>query len=464
MKMSETISLGETGILSIAQSKLFLSGRENDLASVLGWAAQRNIPFDEALATMINVETAPHTPRPAPLPSPDDCLHSILEHIKKPSDPIPSPFPTFKKIFRKTMDSIKFVVLCGTGSWKVQLALTVKDLRNGKTLSETLRRRMSKYLPGYYLAAVEKAEKENMLPEILPQLAANLRFSMGIRESFKASVTYPIIQFSTLIVIFFGLFTFVIPKFEKIFCELLEETPLPPLLSTVICASNIFMEGFASVILFPVFLPAIIAGEIGLSRKYDMIIFLLIVLQVLFFFAVPLIYFRLALRIFMTAFNPIADFASFLLMQIPFFGKQLRRMALLEVAGAMATLTGAGFDVVDAARWNVEAVKGRWMKRKIAKFASSVEGGEYWADAWEDMKLGSAAHDWIIRNAAVREEPQEGFRMLAEWLNGEINSSNHVFVVLLEAFCIIFNACFVGTTLFAIWQVLWTVIRRAADF
>jgi len=93
-----------------------------------------------------------------------------------------------------------------------------------------------------------------------------------------------------------------------------------------------------------------------------------------------------------------------------------------------------------------------------------VESGENWSDAWEEMHIGSPAHNWIVRNAASRENPYEGFRMLSEWLRTEINSQTNISMRFFEVFCIFFNATFIGITIFAIWQCLWKLIYYSVEF
>lgn len=412
------------------ESRFTVFGHENELASILGWAAERNIPFHEALSTM--------------------------SYYKKPGEII-SDLITF----RRNRFSIRDYVLLNSGNWKIQLGFVISDLEKGITLSSALRRRLSRFLSPYYLAAVEKAERENCLAEMLPQLAANSRFTSGVREQFKACVIYPSVQFSTAVTILLGLYILIIPKFQQLFYELLEGRSLPPLLSALSSISGYITDSFVSK-LIGLLLLVIVSPVIAMERldyfRNDLFPVFFIMLQFAFIIIIPFIYFRLFLRIIRAVFRPFANTAMFILIHVPFLGKQLEKIALLELAGGMATLTGAGYDILDAARWNSGTVSRCWMRKKLVKFVESVENGKYWADAWEEMRIGSPVHNWVIRNAASRENPQQGFKMLAEWLNSEICSSNRLFAGFIEVFCIVFNAAFVGITVFAIWQALWMII------
>ena len=174
------------------------AGREGEIATLLGWAVQRNIPFQNALA----------------------CIA-----YKKPGT-----IGNFLVLFSR--------------SYETHIIAAIIELEKGKPLSFALKKYLSKYLSPYYLAAVEKAEKEGKLAEILPQLAENIRFTSGVKDQFKASVAYPISQLIIALMVFSGLFVLIIPKFQKIFAELIENMQFPPLMQFIIGISNSFLANF----------------------------------------------------------------------------------------------------------------------------------------------------------------------------------------------------------------------------
>ncbi len=405
-------------------------GRESDLINILAWAAHRKIPFDDAIATLI----------------PERNTKKAL-------------FPNF---FAKTN-----CVIWGSGTWRQQISLVIADLKSGHPLSVTLRKRLSSFLSPYCLAAIDKAEKGNCLAEILPHLAANYRFMADTREHFKAALIYPAVQFSVSLVLIFGLYIIIVPKFAVIFNSLLGGIPLPPLFSFISrissWTSSVFLYPIIALLLMVIGAPMIVIGNTNIRN--DAILFFLIMLQLAFVVLIPFFYLKILVNIMLRLiFRPFANYISFILMKMPFIGGLVKKMALLEIAGAMGTLTAAGYDIAQAARWNAETVSSSWMKKRLAKFANSVEKGEYWADAWEEMKLGSPSQNWIVRNAASRENPKEGFTMLTEWLNVEIRGSLSVLSRFFETFCIVFNTAFFGIVIFALWQALWTLIHYSTEF
>ena len=466
------------------QHNFSVTGKEGEIATVLGWAVQRNIPFQEAFAVIVEKK------------------HGLMSDF-------------WSLLFRSYENRISFAII---------------ELEKGKPLSFVLKRRLSKYLSPYYLAAVEKAEIEGKLAEILPQLAENIRFTSGVKDQFKASVIYSIVQLTTALMVFSGLFVFIIPKFQKIFAELLGDLSLPPLTQFVVGISNSFFANFIFGILkffvSVIFIPIIILKEMKIdtfalsnpffdsiqiafivivpylsyrfiSKWYKsssssnkdislyvfftglgiatmvMVLFLVNnggtgvigiifygILQALFILIIPYIYFKIIYGLG----RFIIVNSACILVHVPFFGKQVKKIGLLELSGAMATLTGAGYDVLEAAKWNSDTVSGYWLKKRLRNFVKSVESGENWSDTWEEMHLGSPAQNWIVRNAASRENPYEGFRMLSKWLRDEINSQTNISMIFFEVFCIFFNATFIGITIFAIWQCLWKLIYYSAEF
>ncbi len=403
------------------------SGFEREITDILAWAVRRDIPFHEALSALYDIRSTGRR----------------RTGIKTGS------FLDRDIAFRER------------GSLKTRLKHAIGDLQDGKALGPTLRKWLSKYLSHYFLAAVENAERNRCLHRILPQLAKSANFRSGLKEHISNCVMYPTIQFSTSMIMILGLYMFMIPKLEIIYEEISRGVPLPGLLAFVntiaaYCSQAIF-PAIVALLWMVVAAPAIIYNKI--DPNSDIYLLLAIVMQLIFFILVPFIYFKATVKFLRFILRPVTNMASNALIHVPYLGRQLRKLALLEVAGAMATLTGAGYDIADAARWNADAVSRRWLRRRLAKFANAVESGRYWADAWcEEMKLGSKAHDWIIGNAACRQNPEEGFLTLSEWLADEIRSANTLLLSFFEVFCILFNAALIGFTVFAIWQGLWTLI------
>jgi len=112
-----------------------------------------------------------------------------------------------------------------------------------------------------------------------------------------------------------------------------------------------------------------------------------------------------------------------LLMKLPLISRQLNRIRWLELTGSMAAYLASGEDIVKAADLSAKAVGQAALRRKLENFAGEVRQGRPWIEAWEAMKMGTSLDQWIIRNAAAREDPAEGFDSLLKWLYLDIQSA-----------------------------------------
>jgi type II secretory pathway component PulF len=423
--MSEKMKMNKTYVkrTNSLGGALFGSHRrttnESEFAILLGWAAQRNIPFHEALKTLPHVEPK---------------------------------FPFLRNIYG------------------VQLGLAIRDLEKGATLSAAISARLSKYLSPYYVAAVRKAEMDGRLAHILPQMTGVGRYSACVREYLKASLLYPSIQIPMAITFVSTLYIFIFPMFIKIFNELLEGIPPPPLMQILSYSVGnllVHVRQIATFLLWIVFAPIRIwfdgTGGGAFSNSGWGLLFA-VVLQIVFLIFIPYLYFKVFLKILNMIFAPMTDIFHSALFRLPLLGGQIRNFVLLELSSSTAALVKAGHDVGEAARWNAEIFPRKWIRRKIAKFADAVEQGEYWPDAWEAMGLCTPSQNWIIRNAASRENPAQGFEILSEWLDSQINRTNRVILIVTENFGILLSAVFVGFFAFTIVQILQAMIYHMNEF
>ena len=141
-------------------------------------------------------------------------------------------------------------------------------------------------------------------------------------------------------------------------------------------------------------------------------------------------------------------------MQLPWFGRQLRWWRFWELAQGMTVLTAVNGDLIKAAEWCREATRSFWLRQKLDRFVTEVKAGGNWADAWERMKLGGPAHNWIIRSAASREQPAAGFRLLQDWLTEDLKRSSARMQVLVEPALILCNCLAVGTVIYCLFMSL----------
>ncbi|MEI6421103.1 MAG: type II secretion system F family protein, partial [Lentisphaerota bacterium] len=258
-------------------------------------------------------------------------------------------------------------------SFHSHLLLVSADLRRGIPLSESFNKRLRRYLPSYLLLAIEKAEKEKKLKEILPLLAENISFVNGIRKEIKECLTYPVVQFVNLALIATALMVFIVPKFERILSELYggNTAYYPEITKTIFFVSGFFSLHFDIITNFS----------------------LLGLIAVILIFNLPFL----------------KRILEECLIRLPVFGWYYRSMAQIELSGSMAAFISSGEDVIKAAELSISSSRYQFMKARLRKFINSAEKGRNWIDAWEEMNFFDPLYNMIIRNANMRDKLSEGF-------------------------------------------------------
>lgn len=100
------------------------------------------------------------------------------------------------------------------------------DVRQGSTLHDALERHPKIFSP-LYRSMIKAGEISGTVPAVLERLTYIIEHEAQIKSDVKAALQYPIMVLVALIVAFFVLLTFVIPKFVRIFSTVGIELPLP---------------------------------------------------------------------------------------------------------------------------------------------------------------------------------------------------------------------------------------------
>lgn len=306
------------------------------LAQTLAWAVQNDIPFHKVILSLTH------------------CGHLSLNRV--------------------------LFLLPESRKWEKCLSASFSDLINGVPLYKTLRKRLSYFLPEYYLQAVEKAEKEEHLKETLPVFAKRLNFFYETRAFYKRALVFPFLELFIICTILSFLSIFILPNLDWIFFNF--TTHNKPSSSLV---------------------GLILMGTVGIWRLFWNIIYIVVLLHYLG-------------RIFARLRRFILMLLGEIFIFIPPFRRQLRDVALLNLASSMASYLELGEDILNAAVFSEKACNHFWLKRKLKRFIAKVERGENWLDAWSSMKLRQNLSECIIRGAAAKEDIVAGFDTISDWL------------------------------------------------
>ena len=110
-----------------------------------------------------------------------------------------------------------------------KIIVTIRqDIREGLSLYDAFRKH-PRVFSSLYCSMLRAGETSGALPEILERLIYIIEHEHKVRSDIRAALQYPMVVFSFLILAFFILLTFVIPKFVNIFVSSGLELPLPTL-------------------------------------------------------------------------------------------------------------------------------------------------------------------------------------------------------------------------------------------
>lgn len=209
-----------------------------------------------------------------------------------------------------------------------------QDITEGASLYEALRKHPKVFSP-LYCSMVRAGEASGSLPQVMDRLIYILKHEHKIRTDIRSALQYPAIVIIFLIVAFFVLLTYVIPKFSTIFLKSGLTLPWP----TRICVFGYnFLIGFWPVILL-VIIALVVAGSYYLKTPAGRF------------------------------------FKDKLLLTLPLVGPLFRKAAMSRFASIFSILQSSGVAVLDSMRILSETINNSAIAREFDLLTERLEEG-----------------------------------------------------------------------------------------
>lgn len=122
------------------------------------------------------------------------------------------------------------------------------ELKAGSPLSAAMQRYPGVF-DGLYLGMVRAGEAGGMLGGVMERLAGFQQKSARLRGRVQIALVYPVIVSTVATGIIGALLVFVVPRFERIFADLLRGAPLPPLTRAVLATSEMLRSHVGPIVL-----------------------------------------------------------------------------------------------------------------------------------------------------------------------------------------------------------------------
>jgi len=267
---------------------------------------------------------------------------------------------------------------------KLVIADLVKEVESGAQLADALERHPEVFTP-IYINMVRAGEAAGIVDDILKRLAIQVESSQTLRKKIKGAMTYPTVVFCIMIIAFFGIMIFIIPKIGEILKGIGgPDAELPALTAALLGISDFLIK----------FWPVIIGAAVGAGfmlrkflkteagkRKRDEII-----------------------------------------LKLPIVGLLTTKSTVASFTRTFSALVGAGVSVVEALRITGRSLGNKLYEEDLEKAALQVINGKQMSEAIGESKLFPPI---VSQMLAVGEETGQTDVVLvkvAEFYEEEVNT------------------------------------------
>lgn len=296
----------------------------------------------------------------------------------------------------------------------------VEAVEGGSTFSEALASH-PKIFNRLYVNMVRAGEAGGVLDVTLLRLAEFQEKAQRIKNKVVSAMVYPVVVMVVAVAILAFLMTFIIPKFQEIFKDLLEGKELPALTLMVMAASRVVKDQFllvfsALVVLF------IIIKLVGRFEKGRYLL-------------------------------------DLLKLKTPLFGALISKVAIARFSRTLGTLISSGVPILQALNIVKETTGNAVVSRAITRIHDSVKEGER---VTQPMEASGVFPPMVCGMVDVGEETgalPDMLMKVADVYEDEVDNAVTALTSLLEPIMIVFLAVVVGTIVIAMFLPLITVIQ-----
>lgn len=296
-----------------------------------------------------------------------------------------------------------------------------ESVQGGSTFSESLAGH-PRIFNKLYVNMVKAGELGGVLELVLLRLAEFQEKAQKIKNKVVAAMFYPLIVLLIAIVILAFLLVYIVPKFQQIFADMLDNAPLPALTEFVIGVSDLVKSNAHW----------IVVAVIGLVIVYKLL----------------------------SRTPKGSEFIDRAKLKAPLFGDLSRKSAISRFARTLGTLVTSGVPILQALNITRETAGNVIIAGAIQKVHDSVKEGE---SIVQPLEASGVFPPMVISMIDVGEETGQLPEMLlkiAEVYDDEVDNAVAGLTSMLEPIMIVFLAVIVGTIVIALFLPLISIITK----
>ncbi|MCH2174492.1 MAG: type II secretion system F family protein [Lentisphaeria bacterium] len=222
------------------------------------------------------------------------------------------------------------------------------SVEGGLTFSEALNEH-KKSFDHLYVNMVRAGEASGAMEQVLAKLADYMEKAQKLRAKVKSALVYPVVVLSIAMIITAGLLYFIVPKFAKMFDELLAGEELPALTQFVVGASEFVQNQFLLVVGM---------GIVGF----------------------------IALKVFRKT-NFGRYFSDYMMLKLPPFGNLVTKSSVARFCSTLSTLMASGVSVLQALQIVRDTSGNEVIARAVQTVHDAVKEGETMAKPLEETNV-----------------------------------------------------------------------------
>jgi type IV pilus assembly protein PilC len=302
-----------------------------------------------------------------------------------------------------------------------------ESVQGGSTFSEAMGQH-PRIFERLYVSMVKAGEIGGVLELVLTRLAEFQEKAQKLKNKIKSAMTYPVVVLVIALLILVFLLTTIVPKFEKIFKDMLGENETLPALTLWVMGASNFIKGmfvppdlwFTLVGIF-----AIGSGVWALKNTAKGV-----------------------------------EFMDRLKLRLPIFGDISRKGAIARFTRTLGTLVTSGVPILQALNITKETAGNVVLADAITKVHDAVKEGE---SIVSPLEASGVFPPMVISMVDVGEETGQLPEMLlkvAEVYDDEVDNAVESLTSLLEPIMIVFLAFIVGTIVIALFLPLIKIIEK----
>jgi type IV pilus assembly protein PilC len=296
-----------------------------------------------------------------------------------------------------------------------------ESVQGGSTFSESLGQH-PRIFSRLFVNMVKAGELGGVLEVVLNRLAEFQEKAQKLKNKVVSAMTYPVIVLGIAVLILIFLLTFIVPKFEQIFKDLLGNKPLPDLTRFVMNLSAVAVQNWY--ILAGLAVGAVVGWKVLNGSEKG------------------------------------RGFIDRAVLKLPLFGDLMRKSSISRFTRTLGTLVTSGVPILQALIITRETAGNSVVAEAVMKVHDAVKEGE---SIVTPMEGSGVFPPMVISMVDVGEETGQLPDMLlkiADVFDDEVDNTVDALTSLLEPLMIVFLAVVVGTIVIALFMPMVELLKN----